>query len=96
MDARQMECIERLRKENYSYSFIGGELGIPPNTVKSVCRRKHIKPECNRKSKTEKQAACVCKNCLTLITKKGRQGQQFCSDACRRNWWKTHRQVIEK
>ena len=31
--------IASLRKENYSYAFIGNTLHISPNTVKSICRR---------------------------------------------------------
>ncbi len=96
MKKRQMEGIEKLRHENYSYRFIGDALGISPNTVKSICRRNHYEANGNRKTKAEKQAARVCKNCGTLLAPGGRQGQQFCSDACRRGWWKRHRQNAEK
>lgn len=96
MEKRQMESIERLRHENYSYRFIGDALGIPPNTVKSICRRNHFGTSGNRKTKAEKQAARVCQNCGTLLTAGGRQGQKFCSDACRRGWWKKHRKNVQK
>ena len=39
MTVQQLEQIAALRQENYPYSFIGRELGLSPNTVKSVCRR---------------------------------------------------------
>ena len=38
MTAKQLEQIAALRQENYPYSFIGRELGLSPNTVKSICR----------------------------------------------------------
>ena len=40
MTEQQLEQIAALRKENYPYSFIGRELGLSPNTVKSICQRK--------------------------------------------------------
>lgn len=96
METWQMERIEELRRENYSYKFIGDVLGISPNTVKSVCRRKNYIALGNRKTKKEKQNAHICKNCGSFFATTGRSGQQFCSDSCRRQWWKKNRKVTVK
>ena len=42
MTEQQLEQIAALRRENYPYSFIGRELGLSPNTVKSVCHSQQI------------------------------------------------------
>lgn len=94
MTARQLETIAALRQCNYPYSFIGRELGLSINTVKSICRRKGISAVGARKNKCEKQKAPLCPNCHTVI--EGRKSQRFCSDACRIEWWKNQRRVIEK
>lgn len=57
MTEQQLEQIAALRKENYPYSFIGRELGLSPNTVKSICQRKGFAASGVRKTKAEKQNA---------------------------------------
>lgn len=88
--------IAELRKMNYSYRFIGDALSLSPNTVKSICRRKHLDTFGPRKTKAEKQNTVLCKNCLRLLDQSSRKDRLFCSEACRIEWWKNHRRVIEK
>ena len=57
MTKQQLEQIAALRRENYPYSFIGRELGLSPNTVKSICQRKGFAASGARKTKAEKQNA---------------------------------------
>ena len=94
MTAQQRERIAELRAQNYPYSFIGKALDLSPNTVKSVCRRKNFEAHGRRKTKAEKQSVVLCKNCKKPV--EGRKGQLFCSEACRMEWWKTHRKIVEK
>ena len=93
MTAKQLETIAALRRHNYPYSFIGRALSVPPNTVKSICRRKKFEPAEPRKTKKEKQTAPLCKNCHCLLTN-GRKDRVFCSDECRSDWWKNNRKII--
>lgn len=94
MTGQQLEQIAALRLENYPYSFIGRELGLSPNTVKSVCRRKGFGATGSRKTKAEKLNAPICRYCHKIIN--GRKGQNFCSEFCRIEWWKARRKVIAK
>ena len=57
MTVKQLEQIAALRQCNYPYSFISRELGLPINTVKSICRRKGLVTTGPRKTKAEKEAA---------------------------------------
>ena len=94
MTVQQLEQIAALRQENYPYSFIGRELGLSPNTVKSVCRRKGFGATGLRKTKAEKLNAPICRYCHKIFD--GRKGQNFCSEFCRIEWWKARRKVIAK
>ena len=62
MTEQQLEQIAALRRENYPYSFIGRELGLSPNTVKSICQRKGFAASGTRKTKAEKQNAPIAGN----------------------------------
>ena len=95
MTNAQTEQIEKLRRENYSYRFIGQALRLSPNTVKSVCRRKGFEAIGARKTKAEKMSANFCKNCGLIISLDAKSNQSFCSDACRRSWWKKNRKVTQ-
>ncbi len=96
MTARQLEQIAALRQRNYPYSFIGRELAISPNTVKSICRRKGYEAEGSRKTKAEKMAANLCKNCHKPLSVGVRSDAVFCSDACRIDWRRRNRKVVQK
>ena len=88
--------IAELRQQNYSFRFIGDALSMSPNTVKSICRRRGYAAFGSRKTKAEKQITRFCQNCGAVLPLNGVQEQRFCSDRCRRKWWKMNRKVIEK
>ncbi len=96
MTTQQLEQIAILRQYNFPYSYIGRELDISPNTVKSICRRKGYKTTENRKTKAEKQTAVLCKNCHKPLPKEMRSDAKFCSDYCRTEWRRKNRKVIPK
>ena len=96
MTALQRQRIAELRAQNYPYRFIAEALGISMNTVKSICRRQHLPTTCGRKTKAEKKQVHICKNCYRFFTPSRQDGRLFCSEACRREWWKANRNIIEK
>ena len=87
-----LDSIRELRRENYSYQFIGDTLGIPMNTVKSTCRRYGFVAVEPFKSKEEKAHAPICKYCHKLLPKSNR-GKSFCSATCRAKWWREQRTI---
>ena len=95
MTVQQLEQIAALRQANYPYSFIGRELGLSPNTVKSVCRRKRFEATGSRKTKEEKQNAPLCRYCHKPLAGVVRHGAVFCSDYCRTKWHRDNREIIE-
>lgn len=88
--------IAELRQQNYSYSFIGKVLSLSPNTVKSICRRCGFEAFGSKKTKAEKLSARFCQNCGAVLSTSCAQEQKFCSDRCRRKWWKANRRITEK
>ncbi len=96
MTTQQLEQIAVLRQHNFPYSFIGRELDLSPNTVKSICRRKGFKTEDARKTKSEKTTAVLCKNCHKPLAKDARGDAVFCSDYCRSEWRRRNRKIIRK
>jgi len=76
-----------LRHECRSYSQIATSLQLSENTVKSVCRRTAMLVKEELRSKSAEH----CKNCGTSLKNK-RLGKpaKFCSEACRREWWKSN------
>ena len=83
--------IASLRKENYSYAFIGNTLHISPNTVKSICRRNGYEEFGKRKTKAEKSLPNLCRYCGRPLNNTAGQKKNFCSDKCRIEWWKEAR-----
>ena len=94
----QLTIIANLRAENYSYAAIAKQLGISPNTVKSICLRKGIPtPDKPRKNKTEKAALQICKQCGKPIENPwNRIGKQFCRDKCRTAYWNSRKTAQKK
>lgn len=92
MEQNILEQIAELRHENYSYQFIADTLGMPMNTVKSICRRQGFIATGSRKTKAEKQNAPLCKNCGIVLVG-GRDNRLFCSNNCRAEWWKNNKKV---
>lgn len=96
MTARQLEQIAALRERNYPYSFIGRELTISPNTVKSICRRKGFRASGSRKTKWEKTTAVLCKNCRKPLPADMRSDAVFCCESCRTEWRRNNRKIVQK
>ena len=92
---QQLEQIAVLRRENYPYSFIGRELGLSPNTVKSICQRQGFAASGAQKTKAEKQNTPLCRYCHKPLPETKRRGALFCSDYCRTKWYRETRKVIE-
>ena len=109
MTARQLEQIAALRERNYPYSFLGRELTLSPNTVKSIsgsgcssasaspiCRRKGFRASGSRKTKREKATAVLCRNCRKPLPADMRSDAVFCCESCRTEWRRNNRKIIRK
>lgn len=72
-----------LRQQGETYAGIATALGLSPNTVKSVCRRKGVQTAAISEPDPD-----VCKNCgEPLVRIPGKKPKAFCSTHCRTVWW---------
>lgn len=93
----QKEEIKIMRKDGQSYSRIALALGISENTVKSYCRRNKLGINKRIKIKIEKEICTTCKHCgKSLIQGTKGQAKKFCSENCRRLWWKANESEYDK
>ena len=91
MTEAQKEQVRFLRCEGLGYGAIAARLDISENTVKSFCRRNHLT------GVASKEPVLVCRNCGGPLPQKPKRKQRkFCSEACRRAWWKLHPELIHK
>ena len=82
-----------LRSEGFGYGTIAKKLGISENTVKSFCLRNGLT------GVASKPVITACRYCGKELTQEeGRpiRARKFCSEACRRAWWKVHPELINK
>ena len=88
MTQLQRDEILRLRIDGMSYTQIADELCISRNTVKSICQRIGIQPTA---AAEENHDSDHCKLCgAVLVQHATGKRKSFCSDLCRRTWWKQH------
>jgi len=103
MTTEHKEKIQQMRQEGQSYSQISATLGISENTIKSYCRRNKLAAFKDSDSnsitlKADSEIRTVCKQCGKVL-EQGIKGQpkKFCSEECRRAWWKSNdSQIIKK
>ena len=86
-----------LREKGYSYSKIAEALVISENTIKAFCRRNNLGGVKAIRVKAKKENIVKCKQCEKELeqSEKGTR-KKFCSDKCRRQWWKEHDYCIDR
>lgn len=97
MTSSQKEKVKKMRQEGMSYSKIALNLGISENTIKAHCRRHNLGANIKVRKVKEKEINIFCKHCgNTLIQGKKGKTKKFCSDNCRREWWRIHEAEYNK
>ena len=92
----EIQRINAMRSKGYGYKSIAKALKLPENTVKSYCRRHKGGSQVPVQDlSNEKLHFCKCCN-LPVEQVKGRKMKLFCSDACRREWWNKHQELINR
>lgn len=96
----QAEQIKELRKQGKGYKAIGALLGLSRDIVRNYCKKYSLDGYATVVAKNiqvdiEKGIACL--QCNEPITQTfGVRPRKFCSDKCRREWWKAHPEQIKK
>ena len=94
MTDEQKNKIIELRKNGAGYKAIATEVGMSRDAVRSFCKNRNLSgfgvaAVMNINEQTEN--GNICPNCCKPIAQphKGRR-KKFCSEKCRRDWWKEH------
>ncbi|WP_363928450.1 RNA polymerase subunit sigma-70 [Varibaculum sp.] len=85
--------VRSLRKVGMPLAKIASELGLNVNTVKSWCRRNNITPSSTNKTVVRVADVVGCLICGSELTIRQ---SRFCCESCRRAWWKTHPDQINR
>lgn len=95
MTDEQKIKITDLRNNGVSYAQIAEQTGISKNTIKSFCRRNCI--EITERAKDEYTSELICKKCgKELHPIPGKKKPKFCSVECRRKWWNSHPEEVNR
>lgn len=90
MTDMQKETIRYLRCEGLGYKAIASRLAISENTVKGFCRREGL-------SGDMPPPISACRHCGVALEQTPKaKPKKFCSEACRRAWWKVRPYLSER
>lgn len=100
MTELQKKQILNMRKEGAGYKSIAVATGLSRDVVRNFCKSRNMAgfgmaAEMNTDERV--QSGELCLNCYEKIhqPKSGRP-RKFCSDKCRRDWWKNHKDDINR
>lgn len=97
MTNNEKEKIKVLREKGYSYSKIAVTLDISENTVKAFCRRNNLGGVRASRVNPKIEGNIKCKQCERELEQREKGARKkFCSDKCRRQWWKEHDYCIDR
>lgn len=86
MKQQEANRINEMRLKGYSAAAIAAVLDKPASTIRSYIHRHPEIP--NTK---------ICQNCGGNILRTKENGKKkFCSDACRMQWWNTHKDTVNR
>ena len=85
MTKEQRSQIIDQRKQGCGYATIAKSVAVSINTIKSFCRRNGLA------GGIADETTLVCSFCgVTLEQRSKTKPNRFCSENCRRAWWKEH------
>lgn len=87
LDETTKERIILLRSHGVAYARIARHLEINTNSVKTFCLRNNVIPHPDVEQVSD-PTGVWCLQCYERINL--RAGSKFCSEECRRTWWKNH------
>lgn len=100
MTDAQARQIQEMRMKGNGYKAIGAALGLSRDIVRNYCKKRNLAGYAAVVSKNRKlmvDGKEVCHFCGNAVTqpKTGRP-RRFCSEKCRREWWKAHPEAMNK
>jgi len=90
LSKEQIQQILDLRKRGYGYKSISGILQINKDVVRNLCKKHGLIGYMPIVEGDIEKPKIECQNCGCEINTENHKGRipKFCSEECRRNWWK--------
>lgn len=92
MDEFQKKRIGELRADGFGYKAIANEVGLSRDIVRNFCRKNGLNGHLAQTDENIRKMIidnALCANCSNPIKQKNKgKPRRFCSDECRRSWWK--------
>ena len=97
MTDAQAAQIRRMRLEGVGYRAIADALGLSRDIVRNHCKAKGMAGHGTETARNLQGCDGTCTCCRKEITQQ-RMGRprKFCSEKCRRQWWKTHPEEADR
>jgi endogenous inhibitor of DNA gyrase (YacG/DUF329 family) len=90
MTDNQKEQIAQLRESNLGYGEIAAITGLSKDAIKYYCKTHNLGGQRSEIKATEGTIQ-LCRFCGKPITNSSKARKRlYCSDECRRSWWKAH------
>lgn len=100
MTDNQTKQIIVLRMKGAGYRSIASTVGLSRDIVRNFCKKKGLDGYASAMTENVKekmQIGDVCYNCTKKIIQPATgRPRKFCSDECRRDWWKSHPEAVMK
>ncbi len=100
MTETDKQLIFELRVRGIGYKAVGAVLGINRDQVRQFCKSYGLEgsaPTVAINIREKRDGKELCANCyLFIVQKETGRSRRFCSEKCRRLWWKKHRNVNVK
>lgn len=97
MTEEQKEKIKELRLQGVGYKGIANIVNLTRDSVRNFCKRNGLEGMSslaarNIEEKMQNNILCAC--CMKPLKQKVvGKNKRFCSDECRRKWWKEHQEA---
>ena len=97
MTDEQQSKIKELRLKGLGYKAIATQIKLTRDVVRNYCKHHGLQGDAcivalNHELKIKSNIVCLC--CQKPLRQKGRgRKKKFCSETCRRKWWKEHQEA---
>ena len=88
----QKEQITKLRESGLGYGEISVKTGLTKDAVKYYCKNHDLGGKRSRIQASDDNIQ-LCRFCGKPIASNGKRKRLYCSEECRRSWWKEHPQA---
>lgn len=97
MTDQQSTQITNMRESGFGYSTIANQIGLPKECVKSYCRTHGLTGRRSSSHVDKEAGSNTCRTCGRYLQHTpGKRKKQYCSDACRMDWWNAHQDKVKR